>query len=57
MAMKKIYYTPEVRVINFPANNILVGSDTIEITNDKASHDTEVLSKESTGDFEWFEEE
>lgn len=54
--MKKIYNSPRMRVSSLLLVGLLAGSTQIEVTDDSASHDTEVLSK-GNGLFEGFGDE
>lgn len=55
--MKKIYTSPRILVEDLIVTDILAGSDQIEFTGDKASHDKEVLSKRSNIFFEDIEDD
>lgn len=46
--MKKIYNSPGMRIRNIFCASLLAGSTQIELTEDNASHETEVLSKENS---------
>lgn len=55
--MKKIYNSPKVRTINLHSGNVLAGSNTsLGHSDDPASHETEILSKDCDDAFYWVEE-